>query len=439
MLTLEQVVAFALRDQTVLDQLGEALTSDLVLANPHYRRLATFANEFLLERRKLPGAGDWQVWLEGLPEGVIRDGARDALGALWTVDVSGFDAAYFADQAIGHLRQAAAQVAQARLNAAGQVTPELLATLAARVEAVQAGALRGLARLADVDTWAVPLREDDLIPTGYPTLDRLLGGWGRELWIVFADSGVGKSMLLANFAAAVALRGKRVLHVTLELGVRPQIVRYYELIAQVARREFGGDLDAFKRRLRQWFRLAKGAVYVLEQPAYALTPVELRRVVERAGRGVGGVDVLVLDYLDLMTVERTAAGRGRYEDLGRLTHELRSLCRTPYDLTVLTASQAVRKPAQKGRLTVRDMGDSYHKVRAADGLLSLVQTDEEEQVHQGRMGLLKVRDSGGRGTEVALYINRELSVIQELDHPNTRRLMERLGHLPVQRPEVAAP
>jgi len=146
----------------------------------------------------------------------------------------------------------------------------------------------------------------------------------------------------------------------------------------------------------------------------------------------GQLDLLVLDYLDLMTVAKGQRGKGgAYEDLGRLTHEARDLCRT-FDLTVITASQAVRRPQSAERLTMRDMGDSYKKVQGADGLLSLQQSAEEEEAFQGRLGVLKVRDSGGRGTEIGVYINRELAVIAELEHPNTHELMLRLGHLPEQ-------
>lgn len=437
MISLETVVAFALRDPRVMDQLGAALRSDLVLANPYYRRLVEFADDFLLARRKLPGDGDWTVWLDTLQEGMLRDGTREALSRLWAVDTRGFDASFFSSQVVGFLRQAATQVARARLNELQTVDPETFLTLAKKLDAVQAGAIQGLARLADVDTWAVAPREEDRIPTGYPTLNRLIGGWGKELWMVFADSGMGKSMLLQNFAAAAAVRGKRVLHVTLELGIRPQIHRYYRQIASASRAEFASDGAAVKQRLQHWFRLVQGEIYLLEYPAYGLDPETLHRAIERTARAVGDVDMLVLDYLDLLTVGGGRhGGRSDYADLGRLTHETRALC-AAFDIAVLTATQAVRRPEKAGRLTVRDMGDSYQKVRGADGLLSLVQTTEEEEMHQGRLGVLKARDSGGRGTEVGLYINRELAVIAELAHPNTVELMRRLGHLPT--PATPAP
>lgn len=433
MITLDTVVALAIRHPQVMDGLGEALRSDLVLADPYKRRIVEFADTFLTTRRQLPGGGDWALWLEGLTEGNIRDGTREALGRLFAADVSGYNLEFFAEEALVHLRHAAVHVAKARLNEMQQaLDPDAFLAIAKKLDSVRAGGLRGLARLADVETWAQPVREEEYIPTGYPTLNRLIGGWGKELWMVFADTGVGKSMLMQNFAAASALRGKRVLHVTLELGIRPQIHRYYRQIAQATRAEFSQSIDEVKQRLGHWFRIAQGEVWLIEYPAYGLDHEELRRVIERAGRAIGQIDVLILDYLDLLTVAKGQRGKGgAYEDLGRLTHEARDLCRV-FDITVITATQAVRRPETAGRLTVRDMGDSYKKVQGADGLLSLVQTDEEEEAFQGRLGVLKVRDSGGRGTEIGVYINRELSVIAELEHPNTRQLMERLGHMPEQ-------
>lgn len=433
MITLDAAVALAIRQPQVMDGLGEALRSDLVLADPYKRRIVEFADEFLTLRRQLPGSGDWALWLEGLTEGTIRDGTREILGRLFAVDVSGYNPEFFAEQALEHLRTAAANTARARLNELqGSISSDAIQLIAKKLDAIQTGGLRGLARLKDVETWAIPVREDEYISTGYPTLNRLIGGWGKELWLVFADTGMGKSMLLQNFASAAALRGKRVLHVTLELGVRPQIHRYYRQIAQASRAEFSQDIDAVKQRLAHHFRLAHGEVWLLEYQAYGLDHEELRRVIDRANRSVGQIDMLILDYLDLMTVAKGMRGKGgAYEDLGRLTHESRSLC-PAFDLTVLSASQAVRRPKDASRLTMRDMGDSYKKVQGSDGLLSFQQTDEEEEAYQGRIGVMKVRDGGGRGTEIGVYINRELSTIAELEHPNTRELMRRLGHLPEQ-------
>lgn len=430
MITIDHVVAFALRDRGILDQLGEALRSDLVLANPFYRRLAIFADDFYLKHHKLPASGDWELWLDSLHKGMEQDGTKEALGYLQALDLSAFTPGFFGPEALKQIQTAAVQVARARLNDIPNLPLDAFTTLADELNKIKLGSIQGLVRLRDTDTWVRQHREDDLFPTGYPMLDQLIGGWGKELWMIFADSGVGKSMWLQNAAANAAMAGKKVLHITLELGLRPQILRYYRQIAQVTKAQFNEDLVGTKGKLDKWFRYAQGEILLLEFPAFSLDPDQLKRIVERLLRSEGQIDLVTLDYLDLMVLPTKARAGNAYNDLGRITHETRSLC-PGFDLTVLTASQAVRRPVNASRLTQQDMGDSYQKVRGADGLLSLVQTPEEEEMHQGRLGVLKVRDSGGRGTEIGVYINRELALIQELAHPNTKALMQALGHNPL--------
>ncbi|KKN68875.1 hypothetical protein LCGC14_0446610 [marine sediment metagenome] len=427
MITVEHVVAMAIRDMGVLDELGEALRSDLVLANPYFRRIATFADDFVLQHRKLPAPGDWDMWLSSLEKG-LHDGTRENLGRLLAMDLSTFTPAYFGAEALKQLQQAAVQVARARLNEAGDVSVDTFVSLAEQVGSVQSAGIKGLAYLNDLKSWVKPAREDELLTTGYPTLDRHIGGWGNELWMMFADTGIGKSMWLQNATTNLARRGARCLHLSLELGVRPQIQRYYRAIAQAERAEFNTGIAEVTRRLKHWFRLAQGEVILLELPAYSLEPDELKRIIERLSRSMGEIDVLTLDYLDLLTLSDRASAKHGYTDLGRITHEVRALC-PAFDITVLTASQAVKRPERAGHLTTRDMGDSYQKVRGVDGLLSLNQLPEEAEVHQGRIGLLKLRDSGGRGQEIQVYVNRELAIIQELDTVNTLELRQRLGHM----------
>ena len=72
MITLETVVALAIRNREAMDELGAALRSDLVLANPYYRRLVEFADDFLNKEKHLPQPGDWDIWRDSLDEGMER-------------------------------------------------------------------------------------------------------------------------------------------------------------------------------------------------------------------------------------------------------------------------------------------------------------------------------------------------------------------------------
>lgn len=427
MISIEQILGLALQDRTVLDRLADALSSDLVVANPIYRRIAEFAGGFALEYRKLPGAGDWELWL-GAQEAGEAEETREALQRLLAQSTAGFEPDFFGEQILEELRKVAATNARSRLNTLQEVDPDSFRVMAEKVEAVRGSDLQGLARLHDLDIWLSGTDQVDTFPTGFPGLDKAIGGWGKELVIIFADSGVGKSMFLQNAGAHAARRGKGVLHISLELALRPMIHRYYRQIAQVDRGEFRSETEQVRGALEHWFRFAQGSVHLIELPPYETSSDQIHRVIDRVDRLVGGLDMVIVDYLDLVGLPKDARSRSGYEDLNRITHLVRSYC-SAFGVATLTASQAVRRPENSTRLTVRDMGDSYGKVRGADVLLSLVQTPEEEEVHQGRIGVLKVREYGGKGAEIPTYINRDLALIAPLDHPNTVQLMKRIGHL----------
>lgn len=76
-----------------------------------------------------------------------------------------------------------------------------------------------LQRLASSD--GRPLPAPDLVTTGYPSLDRLLGGGLRrgELTIVGGDAGAGKTALSLGIAIRAAVAGYPVLILTHEAGM----------------------------------------------------------------------------------------------------------------------------------------------------------------------------------------------------------------------------
>jgi hypothetical protein len=132
-------MAMALRHENVMEQLTGALTSDLVLANSFFYGIAEHAAAFVIRFGHLPGHGDWDVWLNTLPEGTLRDGSRETLGRLQATDVSGYQPEYFAEKALPQIKLAAARVVRARLNELGDgVTPETITAMAAKLDAITA-------------------------------------------------------------------------------------------------------------------------------------------------------------------------------------------------------------------------------------------------------------------------------------------------------------
>lgn len=426
----EQILAAAITHPDVAFRLKNALVSDLVVANPFQRQVAEFLSDFLDTYGTLPKEGDWTAWISGLPERQ-KQGVKDALRKIRRKRVDDMTPEFLAEHAIPELRNAAARTALARLNELDEVDSDAIQHLAERVRAVEPAHLEGLIHLRDYEhVLRHTAATSPGIMSGLHSVDQYTGGFQEELVFVLADSGVGKTTTLINFAAAAALRGARVFHLTLELSAQNSALRYYRRVAEATRGEIRSGSGEVRDRVGHWWKMAKGEIAVLFRPAYTLTPEELHDSLRLFSRQYGELDLIVVDYLDLLSSSPAMRGKSSYDQLGYTSHYLRGFC-SDFGATVLSATQATRPKSKKDieHLSLARMGDSYKKVRAADIILGLIQTKEEEEQFQGRICLLKVRESAGRGTELPVYVNMDLMMIADLDHPNTRRIMEELGQL----------
>lgn len=428
-MTLEQVLAACLRSTEVLTVLSEAVVSDLVVANPYYRQLFTFVTEFHREHRAIPRPGDIELWTGGLPE-AQKAGLLESYRRLSMEDTSAFTPVYLANEAITDLKQVAAHTVVSRLSAAQGVTPEVVAQLSEQLNRIGAVSIDGLADLKEVRKWLTADYRETYHPTGIHGLDAAIGGAGvGDLLFFFADAGKGKTTMLLNIGKGCALYGARVLHVTFEVQTIPLLRRYYRSITESDQGRLRNEVELVVKDAEHWLRFAKGSVHVLYQPAYSLTPEDARVLVDRFVQLHGGVDVIIWDYIDLFASSKKVQQRSLADQTAHTSHTLRSFG-TIFNAATATATQSVRSASGAERLKMSDVATSYGMVRAADVLVGLVSTDDEAAAMQARLQVLKVREHGGRGLEIPLYFNQDLMLAADLDHPNTIRLMRRLGHLP---------
>ncbi len=238
-----------------------------------------------------------------------------------------------------------------------------------------------------------------------------------------AGSGVGKTTCLINFGMAAALHGARVLHISFELNLQPTLHRYYRRIAEANRGEFFSNIAGVEARVNHYLKLAKGGIDVLYLPAYSHTTQDVKLLVDLYTETHGGLDVLILDYLDLLTVSGAQSKFSRPEQLMRQSHEIRSIC-SEHEATVLTATQATRAGADADQLRMSHIAGSVGKFQAADIVLGLAQSDELEEIDQAVLGLLKMRENPGRGELLPLALDLDLMYIGDLDSHDSRRLRQ---------------
>ncbi len=156
-------------------------------------------------------------------------------------------------------------------------------------------------------------RGDDVIgvPTGFTDLDRLLGGLNKsDLIIVAARPGMGKTSLQNAMALTAANRyGKRIAMFNLEMSgeqlVQRMIAAETRIDSQRLRR---GDLHE-----QEWpifmeavGRLSETRIFIDDTPS--ITPMQLRTKCRRL-YAEHGLDMIMIDYLQLMQTERASSNR----------------------------------------------------------------------------------------------------------------------------------
>jgi replicative DNA helicase len=165
------------------------------------------------------------------------------------------------------------------------------------------------------------------IPSGYIEMDKLTGGLQRsDLIIVAARPSMGKSSWALNIVQNAAVRH----HATcafFSLEMSKQQLAHRLLCSEsgvdATKLRLGMINDAEQRKLHHAFELLSEApIYIDDTPSINLT--ELRSKSRRLHAEVG-VDMVVVDYLQLVTTGRS--GDNRVQEISEISRSLKALAR----------------------------------------------------------------------------------------------------------------
>lgn len=224
------------------------------------------------------------------------------------------------------------------------------------------------------------------ITTGYAEMDRHLyhKGWGRrELSVIMGAAKRGKTAALINFMinAAGCTARYNCLYITLEVASRIIAERSDANIANQIVMELGQNIHDVKDKVTQFVGNA-GRMVIHEFPPGAFTVSDLRRLTDKYKRQGLKFDLVVVDYADLMAPERFTDSA--IENSKSVYVNLRAYAMQE-DVAVLTATQTNRDGAKKTVATMTDVAEDFNKVRIADIVISINQTDEEANIKQARL------------------------------------------------------
>jgi replicative DNA helicase len=261
-------------------------------------------------------------------------------------------------------------------------------------------------RLADI-------KSTPRFKTPFPSVNTSLEGGlnSKELAMVVAPPGVGKSMFLANQAVSSSLDGHKVLYISLEMSEDKVAQRLDSIFSRIRQSDLTNKLELLEERLDMLSSIHKvGKIWIKEFPTKRASINSIRAYLNQLRNYEEFVpDVIVIDYLELMTGDTSMP---EYQLQERLAQELRGLA-TEYDLLVWTATQTNREGKKVPIITDAELADSYGKMRVCDLVFSINQTENEFDEGKARLYVMKSRNGKGRFIVPVKVDYNKLTITQE--------------------------
>ena len=228
------------------------------------------------------------------------------------------------------------------------------------------------------------------VSTHWDEIDMITkGGLGkRELGVVVAPTGAGKSMALAHLGAMAVVKGKTVVHYTLELADTVVGQRYDSCITGIELT----SLMSMKDSIVEAVALIPGQLIIKEYPTKSASTRTILTHLEKLKQKGVNPDMIIVDYADLL--KPTASGFKTQElrhSLGNTYEELRAIGQV-WDIPVWTASQTNRSGLNAEVITMEAISEAFSKCFVADFICSISRTVEDKTENKGRMFVAKNRN-----------------------------------------------
>jgi replicative DNA helicase len=194
-------------------------------------------------------------------------------------------------------------------------------------------------------------------PTGFKELDKKLGGLQKsDLLILAGRPGMGKTALATNIAfnAAKALthddneeRGHSIAFFSLEMSSEQLALRILAEASEVQSDHIRrGQIEQhdFDKVFEASEKLSRLKLFIDDTPAISVTALRTRA--RRLLRTEKRLDLIVVDYLQLMQPPRTARTDNRVQEISEITRGLKTIAKE-LNVPVLALSQLSRAVEQR--------------------------------------------------------------------------------------------
>ena len=256
------------------------------------------------------------------------------------------------------------------------------------------------------------------VTTGWELIDNICkGGLGqKELGVVIAPTGAGKSMALVHLGTQALREGKTVVHYTLELQDTVVASRYDACLTKIPLQ----SLTSFKEKIYEEVVGIEGKLIVKEYPTKTASTQTIRNHLEKLRMRDIDVDMIIIDYGDLLRPVRYL--KEKRNELESIYEELRGIA-AEYEAPVWTASQTNRSGLNAEVITMESISEAFNKCFVADFIFSISRTIDDKVANTGRLFVAKNRN-GPDGLVFPLFMDTSNVCIKVLEPSEEDELVE---------------
>lgn len=281
-----------------------------------------------------------------------------------------------------------------------------------------------------LDTLRSCIENVEYIPTGISAIDEKLNGLVRkQMTLISANSGVGKSIMMSNIGYNIAALGYNVLYISLELSQEMVVTRLATISTGENTKTWKENIYRIASKIDD-IKDAGAGSYVIKRLPNGSNSNDIRAYLKQYEMIYNRKpDIIIVDYLDIMTPIGGISNMSISEQDKAKSEQLYEIG-VEYNAHLITASQQNRDGIKSNSPDQTVIAGGFSKINIVDNYFSLYMTPAMRLEGLMLVYFLKTRSSSAVGTNVPLKFNKDNLQITDSDDENKLRdTVNRLSRL----------
>jgi replicative DNA helicase len=238
--------------------------------------------------------------------------------------------------------------------------------------------------------------EEEKIPFHLEYLNKITNGGvpKKTINIILAGTGVGKTLIMCDFAAHNLMSGRNVLYITNEMAEEKIAERIDANLMNVCLNDLKNiSKSNYETKINKIMKRTVGKLIIKEYPTGSAHAGHFRHLINELKVKKGFVpDIIYIDYLNICASSRMRMGGSinTYSYIKSIAEELRGLA-IEKNLPIWTATQTTRSGYSNSDPDLTDTSESFGLPATADLMIAAISTEEFEENNQIMIKQLKNR------------------------------------------------